>query len=1836
MFKLEKLLLFLLIGVCLVVTVVLLDAVIDPSHLISTVYARLNDSTETVQAEVYVPELDEPQEETFQETAEDISVLVQSGWEVFRSEGFAFEIQFPKEIVRKSILNQDAVNSGVGLSPEAPVWQFRVDDPLYYQGTNLIDASLLIHVLEGQDQENQCLSFKQGSIYQTPNHQRESLIEVEINGVIFSMDEVIEGVMGEFYHRIIYRTYSKGACYELTQLIHFRNIAGLSDEKISEFDESLVITELDEVLNTFSLLDIEPTFPAQSYPVPKTITNAFAKSPSEHVDGLDVSHWQGTIQWGHVENAGYIFTFAKGTEGVGWTDVKFIYNMESGEDVGMKMGVYHFARPDLGNSGAAEANYFLSVAGDYLKSGYLRPVLDLEVGSSLGKVALSNWVLEWMETIKNRTGIAPLIYTNLNFVNNYLTDAVTDYDIWIAYWSCQPDPTYSIPPTGKWRDWAFWQYYGPGGCGGNAGFVPGIQTNIDLNIFNGVVEGLEEYDASSHLWVSLTSDAYQVPVPYYSDITANVNGDTAGPINFYFWWDCTALEADISLVEGSCGVLPVPPQGECVQDDVGMQCLGVDNEVQLAEYTYQEIGNYTAKVIVERGGAAPAEDRYKISTYNPIQLIITDPVSPGVGAVDSAFVLDGTVGVHTTVEGVLQVSFEDPVSAEIKDFDCLPVPSDVHTTEEYSLSWTESAPGGVVYNLSFRYRAQGECPVEDQHENDLSQLYVINWVDDSPVLELSDGGGNPLQSGALIDLGEVVPFQSLVLNYEITNPSETADFEVTSVIFNNLVNVSDLLVTPDVPFTVGPGEVVPITLSFDILTTGPISFEIAVDHNAINPSPFNLIFTGTARMATNPIQTINPIPASPGINQIADPFLLQIEVELDAPATGVLEVSLVNSEGSPVGNKICQDIPGIGSGLHEFDFSVEESQVGIIDYTIWARFRALGTCPISDIQVDDLSQVYQIDWQEDNPVLELQDSSFNIIDSGGIVDLGDQEAFKTYLSEYLIVNGSISNIIEVPGVIFEDLINVSNIQNDPPGPYNVNPGEQETFTISFDVDSLGDFSFVVSLEHNASNPSPYTFTSQGTGILVQNPLQSISPIPSSPGLNLIGSSYDLQVDVEIAPPASGALKVRLLDGDGFILEQSDCLEISNPELITKSIDFSWVEDSTGLIDYSIQSLFYLGGACQIDGSHTSELVMSYQIDWQEENPVLELMDSNGGLLADGETINIGQYEYNQDVNLAYQLHNTSTTNALSLTGLNIENITNLSQVNVSPTGQADINPDGTYPLEISFQVENTGSFSFDLVIDHLASNPTPYLVTFEGSGVMTNNPIKFVVPIPASPANSLIGDPLELRIDVGIDAPDTGSLQVSMIEAGSEVTTSQECLTLENNLNQARSFDLSWTRSTPGTQEYTLLTKYRAQEECPIEDSNEFDLSQAYSVNWDEDSPYLEVRDQNDAVISHGSSVDLGLNDFYQNIEFVYTLVNTSTTNDLDVSSMVVDNLINLDQVTITPEGPFVLDPEGTQDILISLLVHELDLFRFDISFIHDAANPSPYRIGFSGSGVMESNPILSLVAVPETPGSSLVSETYRLQITSDLDIPAPGILEIVLVNQNSELIDDPVCLEIAAGGISHQSVDFSWVEIEPADQEYLIRAQYQADAGCPLNGTPDAELTELYQIQWQILNPILIVNRPEGVTIFDGAVDYVGEHDFFRFVEVTYLIENDADASPLIVNNIQVENLENLREVLIEPELPFELEPGESQLVKINFQVLMLEPFSFDLVWEHNGSNPSPYQTSIQGDAKLNLGEVPVESWLYRFLDNLIRSGFFLKLPIFGMMILGRKKKKSKQSDPG
>jgi len=201
--------------------------------------------------------------------------------------------------------------------------------------------------------------------------------------------------------------------------------------------------------------------------------------------GVDVSSYEGSINWAKVKAAGYTFAFAKATEGITITDSYFVGNQVNGTAAGMAMGAYHFGRPE-NNSATAEANYFLSVAGPYIKACHLPPVLDLEdppsgpgLSTYFTSAQLTAWVQTWMTTVQNATGIAPIIYIGPSNAS-YVGSSLNVYGLWIDVYNS--NPVNPPPNMGVWTNWEFKQYSW-------TGTVPGISgtANCDMDVFHGTM-----------------------------------------------------------------------------------------------------------------------------------------------------------------------------------------------------------------------------------------------------------------------------------------------------------------------------------------------------------------------------------------------------------------------------------------------------------------------------------------------------------------------------------------------------------------------------------------------------------------------------------------------------------------------------------------------------------------------------------------------------------------------------------------------------------------------------------------------------------------------------------------------------------------------------------------------------------------------------------------------------------------------------------------------------------------------------------------------------------------------------------------------------------------------------------------------------------------------------------------------------------------------------------------------------------------------------------------------------------------------------------------------------
>ncbi|CAL1699500.1 unnamed protein product [Somion occarium] len=160
--------------------------------------------------------------------------------------------------------------------------------------------------------------------------------------------------------------------------------------------------------------------------------------------GIDVSHWQGTINWNTVKANGVSFVYIKATEGTTYTDPNFSANYVGATNVGLIRGGYHFAHPDS-SSGATQANYFLAHGGGWSSDGITLPgALDIEYNPNgatcygLSASAMVTWIRDFSNTYHSRTGVYPVIYTTTDWwktcTGNSASFASTN-PLWIARYS---------------------------------------------------------------------------------------------------------------------------------------------------------------------------------------------------------------------------------------------------------------------------------------------------------------------------------------------------------------------------------------------------------------------------------------------------------------------------------------------------------------------------------------------------------------------------------------------------------------------------------------------------------------------------------------------------------------------------------------------------------------------------------------------------------------------------------------------------------------------------------------------------------------------------------------------------------------------------------------------------------------------------------------------------------------------------------------------------------------------------------------------------------------------------------------------------------------------------------------------------------------------------------------------------------------------------------------------------------------------------------------------------------------------------------------------------------
>ena len=193
------------------------------------------------------------------------------------------------------------------------------------------------------------------------------------------------------------------------------------------------------------------------------------------VHGIDVSHHQSYVDWARIAAQNIDFAFIKATEGHTFVDTLYCHNWEALQREGILRGAYHFFRPTLDATIQAQ-NFISSVL---LQPGDLPPVIDAEVLDEATPAQLRTRLRVWVDSITTHYGVAPILYTNVNFYNDHLAGHFDELPLWLARYHGD------APATTDDRAWQFWQY-------GNRGRLDGVGGDIDFNVFYGSYSQLQD------------------------------------------------------------------------------------------------------------------------------------------------------------------------------------------------------------------------------------------------------------------------------------------------------------------------------------------------------------------------------------------------------------------------------------------------------------------------------------------------------------------------------------------------------------------------------------------------------------------------------------------------------------------------------------------------------------------------------------------------------------------------------------------------------------------------------------------------------------------------------------------------------------------------------------------------------------------------------------------------------------------------------------------------------------------------------------------------------------------------------------------------------------------------------------------------------------------------------------------------------------------------------------------------------------------------------------------------------------------------------------------------
>jgi len=199
------------------------------------------------------------------------------------------------------------------------------------------------------------------------------------------------------------------------------------------------------------------------------------------IRGVDISSYQGEIDWDILASQDISFAFIKATEGSSFVDECFEYNYEQAKMTPLRVGAYHFFSFD--SSGKTQADNFIKTVKKY--ENMLPHVIDIEFYGDIqppDKSKVTSQLDVLIQEIELHYKMKPIIYATKKSYDLYIAGSYNDYDIWIRN-------VMTSPSLSDNREWIFWQYTNRKKLKG----YNGKEKYIDMNVFCGTEDDFINY-----------------------------------------------------------------------------------------------------------------------------------------------------------------------------------------------------------------------------------------------------------------------------------------------------------------------------------------------------------------------------------------------------------------------------------------------------------------------------------------------------------------------------------------------------------------------------------------------------------------------------------------------------------------------------------------------------------------------------------------------------------------------------------------------------------------------------------------------------------------------------------------------------------------------------------------------------------------------------------------------------------------------------------------------------------------------------------------------------------------------------------------------------------------------------------------------------------------------------------------------------------------------------------------------------------------------------------------------------------------------------------------------